>query len=336
MTNYEDILREYEDKQRAEPGFDEVLAALQAMEAARSNRTLLYGLSDLTEQQRDKLLPVWHELGNGYRRKIMRDLVEFSEANIDVDYRTLGLLVLRDTDPVVRSTAIDLLWEDETLELMHALIVRARKDDSVEVRAAAASALGRFILLGELGDLPTKETLPAQDAMMMIWQDEQAPLDVRRRALEAIANCSHPNVPKAISAAYHSDYPLMRVSAVYAMGRSYDERWHDIVLEEIESSDPEMVYEAAKAAGELEITEAVPRLARLILDEDREILEVTVWSLGEIGGKEAVRVLEALMEKAEDEDDAVLMDAIEEALGNATLMQGLLGDMLHIDEDDIE
>jgi HEAT repeat protein len=94
-----------------------------------------------------------------------------------------------------------------------------------------------------------------------------------------------------------------------------------------------MRYEAARAAGELEIEEAVPLLGRLILDDDREILEVVTWSLGEIGGKEAVRILEAMAETAEETDDDVLMEAIEDAIGNASLADGLFGSY-DIDLDD--
>ena len=109
------------------------------------------------------------------------------------------------------------------------------------------------------------------------------------------------------------------------MGCTYDDRWSEIIMQEIESDDAEIRYEAARAAGSLELEEAIPKLARLALDDDREILEVAIWSLGEIGGNEAMRILNLLAEKAEDEDDQDLIQAIDEAIGNATLMS-MLGD----------
>ena len=292
---------------------------------ARTSKSLLFGLSGLSRSEGDQFEAVWQGLDPGYRRRVLRDLLAFAEANVEMDYRQVGLVGLIDVDPVVRETAVELLWEDESLEVMNQLVQLAAQDPAPSVRAAAATALGRFILLGELGDLPEEATVPAQDIAIRLLQDPNEPVEVKRRALEAIANCSHPIVPGAIESAYHSEGQLMRVSALYAIGRSCDERWEDIVLEALEVDDAEMRYEAARAAGELEIAEAVPLLGRLILDDDREILEVVIWSLGEIGGKEAVRILEALAETAEETEDDVLMEAIEDAIGNASLAEGLFG-----------
>lgn len=326
MSEYDDILKEYENAENAKPDLDTTMKTLQAHKSAYADSTLLYGLSGLTETERGRLGPVWHELGTGYRRKVLEDLTRFAEANIEMDYRQVGLLGLTDTDYGVRTRAIDLLWEDESLELMTQLIHMATEDAQPEVRAASATALGRFILAGEVGDLPEDETAIAQQAVIGILQNPKELVEVQRRALEAIANCSHPIVKGAIREAYNSPEQAMRVSAVYAMGRTCDERWHDVVLDELESDDAEMRYEAARAAGELELMDAVPKLARLLLEEDREILAVTVTALGEIGGKEAVRILEALVEKAEDEEDDDLLQAAEDALGNASLVDGMFAD----------
>jgi hypothetical protein len=303
----------------------QALDALQSRAEARTSKTLLFGLSGLSASDRERFEAAWHNLDAGYRRRVLRDLLAFAEANIEMDYRQVGIAGMGDDDPAVREIAIELLWEDETLEVMNHLINVAAHDSGAAVRAAATTALGRFILLGELGDLPEQDTVAAQEIAIRLLQDPNEPVEVKRRALEAIANCSHPIVPGAIEAAYESDEHWMRVSSLYAIGRSCDERWESIVLEALETDDAEMRYEAARAAGELEIAEAVPLLGRLLLDNDREILEVVVWSLGEIGGKEAIRILEALAETAEETEDDDLMEAVEDAIGNASLADGPFG-----------
>jgi HEAT repeat protein len=116
----------------------------------------------------------------------------------------------------------------------------------------------------------------------------------------------------------------MQISAVFAMGRTYDEQWGDYVRQQLDSEDPEMRYEAARAAGELELEDAVPGLARLALDSDREIKEVAIWSLGEIGSREATRVLERLATEAKRLGDDDLLEAIEDALASASLGGGSL------------
>jgi hypothetical protein len=57
----------------------------------------------------------------------------------------------------------------------------------------------------------------------------------------------------------------------------------------------------------------------LALGDDREIQLVAIWSLGEIGGKESMRVLEFLLGKAEEDEDDDLEEAVEDAIGNASL-----------------
>ena len=235
--------------------------------------------------------------------------------------------------PEVREAAVELLWEDESLALMNRLIDMALDDEATAVRAAAASALGRFILLGELGDLPEAETVKAQDAAVSILNNLDEDVDVRRRALEAIANCGHEIVDEAIREAYDSADHRMQISAVFAMGRTYDQQWNEFVLQQLDSDDPEMRYEAARAAGELEIEEAVPALTRLALDNDREIKEVAIWSLGEIGSREATRILERLATEAKRKSDDELLEAIEDAIGTASLGGGSLY-LMRLDDDE--
>jgi HEAT repeat protein len=118
----------------------------------------------------------------------------------------------------------------------------------------------------------------------------------------------------------------MRVSALFAMGRSYDERWHEAVLRSLDDDDAEIRFEAARAAGELEIRAAVPALVRLASGGDREVTEVAVWSLGEIGGLEAKRALSALARRAAQNDDHDLTEMIEDALVSADLIDDYDGE----------
>jgi HEAT repeat protein len=303
---------------------DEILDVLRAGESGTLSAAAYYGLSGLNALDMQRFKPVWDSLTPQYRHKLMARLTDISETNFEMDYRSIGLLGLVDISAEVREAAINLLWEDESLELMMQLIDIALWDEAATVRAAATSALGRFILMGELGDMPEVETVPAQEAVINILTNNDEVVEVRRRALESIANCGHEIVDSAIIEAYNSPEPLMQVSAVFAMGRTCDTRWNDIVLREIDSDDPEMRYEAARASGELEIVEAVPHLTRLAQEADREVQEVAIWSLGEIGGQRALKVLSRLAEAAEDSENFDLLESIEDAIATASLAGGTL------------
>src|SRR5262249_15486005 len=101
--------------------------------------------------------------------------------------------------------------------------------------------------------------------------------------------------------------------------------WSKIVLRELHSDDPAMRYEAARTAGELELREAVPTLGKMLDEDDREVKEMAIWALGEIGGDRSRKLLENLMETADSEGDDSLTEAIEEALQSANLVgEGLI------------
>ncbi|MDX2136993.1 MAG: HEAT repeat domain-containing protein [Chloroflexota bacterium] len=304
---------------RPRPTLDETLNALKQGETTGMTATIYYGLSDLVKGQLAQLEDVWVGLESEYRHKLVEQLNEISESNFELDYRTFALFALEDEDAAVRGAAVELLWSDETLEGMRRLMEVATQDDAAAVRAVALSALGRYILLGEYEDLPEAQTSMAVDLAFSVYRDEGEDVEVRRRALEALSHSSHVGVNDAIREAYESGDRSMKVSAVFAMGKTYDERWEPAVMRELNSADAEMRYEAVRAAGELSLEDAVPKLTRLIYESDREIRDVSIWALGEIGGREALRVLDRLASDpvfAEDED---LQEAVEDAMVSASM-----------------
>jgi HEAT repeat protein len=318
--SYNDKYHYYDETSAPEkPSLKVTLDAIRAGEHGKLNSTVFYGLSELSPDDAQVVRELWTTLTPVYRRKLARRMAEAIETNFDLDYAVVGRIALDDSDAEVRQFAIEMLAEDRDLALMERYIDAAVNDENITVRAASASALGAFILAGELGELPESETKKAQRAMLEVLESQSEPVDVRRRALEAISNCGHPKVPQSIHDAYADNDRRMRVSAIFAMGRTCDMVWRDIVLHELGSEDPEMRFEAARAAGELELREAVPALAPLGRDSDREISEIAIWSLGEIGGEDAMKVLRKLLRDAERARDSDLVEVIEDAIASASI-----------------
>jgi HEAT repeat protein len=239
----------------------------------------------------------------------------------------------------VRQAAIELLWEDESLSFMDELIRMVQEDDAINVRVEAAKALGRFVLLGELGDLPENRTVQAQDVLLQILNRSDEPAEIQCKALESVANCTRKDIIPLIQNAYNHDDSDFRVSAIVAMGHTCDRnRWQDTILKELETGDEDILQEAIRAAGEMQLDEAIQYIIEAIPDANREMTETIIWSLGEIGGKQAMRALEALSERAETEDDADLLAAIDDAISNASLASGdfALLDFTDSDSFDVE
>ncbi len=297
---------------------NEVLTELGELDQPISGDTI-YKMADLNADEYKQLQASWGGIPVERRRALMQRLTETSETNFDMDFGEVIRLALTDLDDQLRAIAIEAAWDDDTPDMATRLIAMASGDIAEDVRAAAVSALGRFILLGELGKYDRDLARRAENIALKLYNDKNEKLQVRRRALESIANCGREGVEGMIDEAYEHRDPQMRASAVFAMGRSCDAKYASIVLRELTSDDPEMRYEATRAAGELELRQAVPYLADILLENDREIMEMAVWSLGEIGGDEARRLLEDVMERADERGDDGLAEAVEEALDAASL-----------------
>jgi len=280
----------------------------------------LYGLSGMGNAESLLFQSVWPSMAVERRRQIINFLVEIAEASFEVNFDRVFCLCLGDEDEEVRAAAIEGLWEDDDTALIGSLISLLRDDPSISVRAGAAGALGRYVLLGELGRIEVRPFDLVQKALLETIRSPLEDLEVRRRAIEAIAYSSHEGVHEIIEAAYYDEDERMRTSAVFAMGRSADLYWSDLVINELESSRPEMRYEAAMASGELEMAAAIPLLANLVNDPDREVLEAAIWALGQIGGNEARRILYDCYR----EGDEFLCEAVEEALEQLEFMRGVL------------
>ncbi len=300
---------------------EEVLKWLQAGTVSRAH---LYELSGLEPAEVEEIRPVWHRLPVRTRRELLVTLVEVAESDFEADFGAVFRMALEDVDAEVRETAIEGLWEDEDIRLVPRLIACLQGDPAPNVRAAAATSLGRFILLGELQKIRPEPYREAYEALLTACRSPRETLEVRRRALESLAYVGEEEVSDLISQAYSHPEEKMRVSAVFAMGRSADERWAAHVMEELLSPSPEMRYEAARACGELGLEEAVSTLIELIDDVDAEVREAAIWALGQIGSEEA---RDALRRCVRTEDEA-MRDAAREALREWEFLYGDLGTLL--------
>ena len=154
------------------PSIAEVVSMFQEGEGEHVPAAAYYGLSDLDDISMQVFEPAWQKLSADYKRKIVTELAEASEVNFDLNFDALGYLALDDKEPSVRGSGIELLWINESLNLLSRLIDLAENDESAEVRASATSELGRFILLGEYGDIPEQEAIRAQDVAINLLNDE--------------------------------------------------------------------------------------------------------------------------------------------------------------------
>ena len=314
------------------PPISELAQALGRQQAASNTvvpSTVVYGLSEMTGDELKAVIPVWSRLSAVAKHRVLSALNEASEAMFELSFREIALLSIVDDSGLVRAKAIDLLWTDESAETMQKLMSLAESDPEVKIRSRALESLGRFILLGEYGDIPAELADEAQALTYTIHKNISEPVEIRRRALESLANSSHSAVEQLILAAYADGNHELRIGALFAMGRTCNQIWRDQLLNELENDDNEYVYEAIRACGRIQVADSVQRIGELALSEDQEIQMMAIWSLGEIGGRLAFEILARLDETIADEN---LAPAIEEALDAAGF--SLSSASLHLELDD--
>jgi len=149
-------------------------------------------------------------------------------------------------------------------------------------------------------------------ALVDAARNPDLPVDVRRRALEGAGYFSGGEIDEAVATAYTSGNVELKASALVAIGHAIDARWRPVLEAELNSTEPGMRYEAARAAGEWaeEAEPLVPLLLPLVESEDPQVYNAALWALGQIGGDIARRTLRRLAK----DDSSDRQSAAEEAL----------------------
>ena len=270
----------------------------------------LLQLSDLSSDESDEFKAIWPTISTEIRRDILGKLTELAEDNLELDFNAAFRSCLADGDDGVRELAARGLWECEDRKIIRPLVKLVNNDPSDKVRAAACTTLGRFTALAQEGKLGSRDEESIRSALVGVVEDLDVELEVRRRAVEAVAGLPEPGVEGIIRDAYESGVPELKQSSIYAMGRSSNAAWLPTVLREMEDRSPAVRYEAANAAGLLGDETVAPHLISLLRDEDMSVQLAAIASLGSVGGALAGQALRKCLES----DDEAIEEAADEAL----------------------
>ena len=270
----------------------------------------LIELSDLVSAERPQFVAIWNQVTSERRAQVIGRLVDLAEENAQLDFAEVLKIALADDDYLVQEKAIAGIWEGEDRAVIPLLLDILQSDGPAEVRASAAGALGKFARLAQEDKILPKDAQMVQESLMRSLQDEGDPLEVRRRALEAVSPFNTPRVHEYIRWAYSSGEQKLKCSSLYAMAKSQEEAWMPAILTELRSAHPSLRYEAATACGELGEEDVVQHLIPLLEDDDTQVQMAAVIAMGNIGGTLAKRALQRCMRDA----DETLREAVQEAL----------------------
>ncbi len=297
-------------------------------------RASLQQFSDIDPASLKALQQAWPSVPVTRKHKLLEGLEALADEDTLVSFEDFARSLLADPDAEVRMRAIRLLDECEDQRLMASFVRMMTDDQDAETRAQAATALGRFVELGELEEIPEEARRQLEDALLEKVNSEDQIL-VRRSALEALGYSSRPEVITLIESAFRRENPDWQASALFAMGRSFDERWEDSVLSRLTDVNPLIRLAAVEAAGELRLASARTLLFQVLEEEEEDnITTAAIWSLSQVGGEDARLYIENLLDVAEDEEDVKFL---EDALENVEFTDELgRFDLLSIEPDEDE
>ena len=132
-----------------------------------------------------------------------------------------------------------------------------------------------------------------------------------RRTLESTACFNTASINDYINDAYNSQEMLLTSSAIYAMGETDNIEWLNTVITETYNDLPEIRYESAIALGKLGNETVLPNIKELLNDEDIQVQNCAIESLGIIGGSVAKKMLLSI-----PKDIPEIKDSLELALEN--------------------
>jgi len=271
----------------------------------------LMALSNLDKPEALELREVWPEIHPERRARIVAQMIDLAQDNVDLNYDAVYRIALDDEEGVLRVAAIQGLHEYEGRDLIRPLTVLLEEDPEVDVRGEAAVALGRYALAAELGQYGESDTQTIREALLRSAEDTDEDEVVRAKSIEALGAMSDEEIENLIESIYEEDSLHLKIGAVDAMGRSCNEIWLPTIYKEIEHRAPLMRHAAAFALGQIGEESSIPYLQRAaIMDPDREVRLAAVAALGEIGGKKASVALKSVLFEGHDD----LREAVEEAM----------------------
>jgi hypothetical protein len=220
-------------------------------------------------------------------------------------------------------------------ELADALLCIVQQgDESEQLRAEAVLSLGPALeyMDEDLFDDPDDVTISEgmfnriQDSLRRQYMDAGVPKEVRRRILETSVRAPQDWHRDAVRAAYVSDKEDWKLTAVFCMG--FVDGFDYQILEALDSRNPDIHYEAVRAAGNWGLDGAWPYIAAVLADgeSDKLLLLAAIEAAAYIRPQEAAEVLGYLM----DSDDEDIVEAVYEAIAMAELPL----DDEYFDEDD--
>lgn len=272
-------------------GFAEFLEQLPTEDDAPFSYAGLSELSGISRDEALELAGTWGEWPDERVVALLSRLGGLAEDDALLEFENVFAEALSLDQAHARSLAVNGLAECSDRRILARLSTLLSEDDSEEVRSAVAVALAHFAVMARDGKLQVRDVERLRAALDEALGRPGESLNVRRRALEAIGAFPDDEAAGHIRGAYASAEELLVQSAIFAMGRSSDERWLPEVLRALRSRSAAVRYEAAQALGGIGGESHAEHLEAAIDDDDAQVAIAAAEALARLGGAAARKLL---------------------------------------------
>ena len=286
------------------------------------NTGFLHTFSDISFDDLSQIKGIWAGLSTDRKVHLLQHLLVLMESDTLISCDDFSKFAIEDQDPQVKCQAIALLWESNDIKLVPAYIEMLVANPDASVNAAAADALGKFVLLGELDEIPRETADAVRDALLTKYKVTTHDR-TKQKVVESLGYIADDEITSLIKKASKDESKSWQLSALVAIAHSANEVWDKFVVEKLSEKDQDVLIEAIKAAGELEIASAKEPIIQILQESasDEEEHLQAILALSKIGGRDVRQILEELLETSENTEET---DLLEIALENMDLTDGIV------------
>ena len=141
---------------KVELEFSEVIDSIQAVDENLEYQTLV-NLSDLDPSDIVELASSWKDIPENRRLELFENLYKLGKEDTVLSFLEISRFALEDECPGIRILALKMISLYDDTSVIEPIEKILSEDPDPGVRLAAASGLGKYILLGELGKIPSQK-----------------------------------------------------------------------------------------------------------------------------------------------------------------------------------
>lgn len=215
------------------------------------------------------------------------------------------------------------------------LTVLEASDEPERLRAQAAISLGPALeyvdTMGgddEESPLHDEDFLEVQSRLRAAFDDPGVPVNVRRSVLEASVRAPQPWHQASIEAAYASQEPAWRLTAVFCM--RYVKGFEARILASLDDEQPDIRRQAVLAAGEWELAAAWPAVEEILASgRDKELVLAAIEAAAGMDPNKAEPLLSVLTESGDTDIASSAWEALASMEGPPTGKMSVHDDLLN-------